>query len=81
MIHNDEGWNLSYACLPDILKRVWQRAICNEYLRVLLGPLKLANMPVNVVPILEPRVSGKTRSRLTKPIPCLLLHCSFNVSL
>ena len=34
------------------LKSVWHRAICNEYFSVLAGPLKLANIPVTVVPFI-----------------------------
>ena len=53
--------------MPDTLKRVWQSAICNEY-RKLAEP-KAANIPVIVVPMLEPNVRGKTLSNETRPRP------------
>ena len=52
-----------------MLKRVWQRAICKAKLRVLGGELSAANIPVIVVPMLDPKIRGKTRSIETRPMP------------
>ena len=53
---------------PVILKNVWHKAICNERFK-LDDEDNAAKIPVIVVPILLPRVSGKMRSIDTIPIP------------
>ena len=49
--------------IPVILNKVWQRAICKEILKSSWA--NEAKIPVIVVPIFEPSVSGNTLSTET----------------
>lgn len=52
-----------------MLNNVWHKAICSEYSKVLELALKLARIPVTVVPKFEPSVNGNKRSIFTSPKP------------
>lgn len=55
--------------IPDILNKVWHKAICSEFFKVFGLELKLARIPVIVVPTFEPKVKGNNLSTETIPIP------------
>ena len=54
--------------IPEILKNRWQKAIWRA-LSKFEELAKAAKMPVPVVPMFDPKVSGKARSMVTTPTP------------
>jgi hypothetical protein len=55
--------------IPDILKYKWQKATCMALGKACPVDAKLANIPVAVVPIFDPKVNGYILSMLSTPIP------------
>jgi hypothetical protein len=70
-------WNL-----PNILKKVWHKAICNEFRSSwAVVAVNAAIIPVIVVPILDPNVNGYIRSIDIIPRPTSGVKVDVNIEL